>query len=108
MRDFVYKSYYYFKTPSGRKPKNEEAVFSNLCSWSRIGDANYPQHRIEDYYKYQNAVKELIEKAKTKGLTINNKIEFDYCFWEDAKLLRDKGVTIEDIWNNKQTQMLRN
>ncbi len=97
MRDFVYKSYYYFTTDNNRKPNNVKAIFDPECSWSKIGK---PDYKRDDYDNYQEAIKKLIEIAKDKGLLINNKIEFDYLFWGEAKKLRDKNTTIDKIWEN--------
>lgn len=101
MRDFVYKSYYYFTTPNGRKPKYAEPIFNPECSWSKIGNPDYPQYKKEDYDNYQLAIQTIIDEAKKKGFLISNKIEFDYLFWDKAKLLRDGADNkdnIVDIW----------
>jgi len=89
MKDFVYESFIYLSL--GDKPG-----FRKDLAWSKMTNK-------ADYSSFQNAVKKIMDYADTQGFKIQNKMEFDYMFWDKAKALRDKKKEeqtriITDIW----------
>jgi hypothetical protein len=77
MRDFVYSSYTALRL--GNNPG-----FPRTCCWSTLGSDQNPRY---NYDNYQSAIISLIEYAKKHNLSIRNRIEFDFLFWQRAKSL---------------------
>ncbi len=82
MRDFVYASY--TALGLGNNPG-----FPRTCHWSTLGTEQNPKY---NYDNYQTAINELIKYAKKHYLSISNSIEFDYLFWQRARILRDSSL----------------
>lgn len=99
MRDFVYRSWFYFKLNSSSR---KGPGFCISGPWSKLKG----EKGINEYRAFQIAITQIIEASglKKNGESIN-RLEFDFIFWEKAKKLKDKDrngqiEAAKEIWDS--------